>query len=99
MPTSIVNMARAFRAILLISFVFTGFVSAQNTPQSQESMSCQRFAQKFYDWYVPFTEKQLPMPASVVAWQRKPTLFNPELSHALRIDSEAQARVTGELVG
>lgn len=74
-------------------------MSAQVAPQSQESLSCQRFAQQFYDWYVPFTQKELPTPASDVALQRKPTMFNPDLLHALRIDSEAQARAKGELVG
>lgn len=64
----------------------------------QESLSCQRFAQQFYDWYVPFTQKDLPIPAFDVALQRKPTMFSPDVLHALRVDSEAQARAK-ELVG
>lgn len=92
-------MVRAFQVVLLVSFIFTGLLSAQIGPQSRENLSCQRFAQQFYDWYVPFTEKQLPMPASDVALRRKPTVFSPELLPALRIDSEAQARVKGEIVG
>jgi len=85
--------------VLLLCTIFAGILSAQAVPQSQESLSCQRFAQKFYDWYVPLTQKQLSGPASDVALGRKPTVFSPNLLHALRIDSEAQARAKGELVG
>jgi hypothetical protein len=92
-------MVRALHALLLVSFLLTGLIPAQIASQSQESQSCQHFAQQFYDWYVPFTEKQLPMPASDVALRRKTTVFSAELLHSLRIDSEAQARVKGELVG
>jgi hypothetical protein len=85
--------------VLLLCTIFAGILSAQVAPQSQESLSCQRFAQQFYDWYVPFTQKQLSGPASDVALQRKPTVFSLNLLHALRTDSEAQTRAKGELVG
>ncbi len=84
---------------LCFCLLFSGLSPAQAAPQSPESSSCQRFAQQFYDWYVPFTQKRLHMPASNVALQRRAVVFSPQLLHALRIDSEAQARAKGELVG
>jgi hypothetical protein len=39
------------------------------------------------------------MPASDIALRRKAIVFSPQLLRALRIDSEAQARAKGELVG
>lgn len=83
---------------LFVCLLFSGLCPAQAAPQSPESSSCQRFAQQFYDWYVPFTQKK-HLRASDVALQRKPTMFSTELLRALRIDSEAQARAKGELVG
>jgi hypothetical protein len=86
-------------AALSLCLLFSGLCPAQAAPESPESSSCQRFAQQFYDWYVPFTQKRLHMPASDVALQRRAVVFSPELVHALRIDSEAQARAKGALVG
>jgi hypothetical protein len=83
---------------LSLCLLFSGLCLAQGAPQSPETSSCQRFAQQFYDWYVPFTQERLHMPASDVALQRRAALFSYELLHALRIDSEAQARAK-ELVG
>jgi hypothetical protein len=37
--------------------------SAQGAPQQQDAPSCRQFSQEFYDWYVPFTQKTLHMPA------------------------------------
>jgi len=34
-----------------------------------------------------------------VALRRKPEVFHPDLLHALKIDSEAAARATGDIVG
>jgi hypothetical protein len=87
------------RSALCLCLLFFGLRPAQAAPQSPESSSCQQFAQQFYDWYVPFTQKRLHMPASDVALQRKAVVFSPQLLRALRIDSEAQARAKGELVG
>jgi len=85
-------------SVLFLCLLFSGLYPAQAAPQSPESSSCQRFAQQFYDWYVPFTQ-QKHLRAFDVALQRRPTMFSTELLRALRIDSEAQARAKGELVG
>jgi hypothetical protein len=86
------------RWTLLFCVVFAATAATQGAPQSQQSLSCQRFAQHFYDWYVPFTQKDLTTTASDVALQHEPSAFSPSLLRALRIDSRAQAQAT-EIVG
>jgi len=73
--------------------------TAQVPFRSQDESSCRRFAQEFYDWYVPFTQKRLHMPAFNMALKWKADVFSSELLQALRTDAEAQARVKGEIVG
>src|SRR5437868_8560176 len=73
--------------------------SAQKSPRAQEISGCLRFAQEFYSWYVPFTQKHLNGPASDVAIRRKPAAFTTELLRALKSDSETQTRSRGEIVG
>ena len=85
--------------VLPVCLFFSGLCLGQVAPQSPETSSCERFAQQFYDWYVPLTQKQLRMPASNVALERRAAMFSPNLLHALKIDSEAEARAKGELVG
>lgn len=87
-----------YSALYLCLLLF-GLCPALAAPQSPERSSCQRFAQRFYDWYVPYTQKRLHIPASNVALQRRAIAFSPQLLHALKIDSEAQAQAKGELVG
>ena len=77
----------------------SGHTVAQVPAHPEESAACGRFTQSFYDWYVPFTQKRLNGPAWNIALQRKADLFNPELLRALKIDSEAQARTKGDIVG
>jgi hypothetical protein len=83
-------------AILTIA---PGFSNAQVASTQDESASCRRFAQAFYDWYVPFTQRQSNGSASDIALRRKADIFEPELLRALKLDSEAQARAKGDLVG
>jgi hypothetical protein len=64
-----------------------------------EDASCLRFAQTFYDWYVPWTQKRMDRPASDMALRYRPEVFNSDLLRALKIDSEASARANGEIVG
>ncbi len=72
--------------------------AAQETAKT-ESGSCRRFAQEFYGWYVPLTQKRLDRPASTVAIGRKPALFAPALLQALKADAEAQEHANGDIVG
>ena len=73
--------------------------TAQAPAPSQDVQSCRQFTREFYDWYVPYTQKNLAGPASDVAIKRKPEVFSPSLLQALKADSAAQARAKGEIVG
>src|SRR5579872_7505605 len=86
----------AWFAILAIA---PGFSTAQVTSTPDQSASCRRFAQAFYDWYVPLLQKQSNGPTSDIALRRKAEMFGPNLLRALKLDSAAQARAKGELVG
>jgi len=72
--------------------------TAQKSGPPQENSPCRRFVQEFYDWYVPFTQKNMNGPTFDTALKRKPTVFSPTLLRALKADSEAQARAQ-EIVG
>jgi hypothetical protein len=86
-------------SVLCLCLFFSGLCSTHAEPRSLESSSCQLFAQQFYDWYVPIAQKPLDGPASDVALQRRAVVFSPQLLHALRMDSEAQALAKGDIVG
>jgi hypothetical protein len=72
---------------------------AQDTLHHRDVSSCRHFAQDFYRWYVPLTQKRLNYPASDIAIQRKAIVFDPALLRALKVDSEAQQRYEGEIAG
>ena len=72
---------------------------AQVPAHPDESASCRRFAQAFYDWYLPVSEAPLKEPASNLALRKKPDVFAADLLRALKADSDAQARVKDDLVG
>jgi hypothetical protein len=72
---------------------------AQVAPVPQDSSSCRRFVQQFYDWYVPLTHASVNGPASDSALKHKAEVFNPDLLRALKLDSEASAHAKGEVVG
>ena len=57
------------------------------------------FVQGFYNWYVPLALKDTAEPAFNLALKSRSAAFNPELLNALREDSAAQAKVTGDIVG
>src|SRR5271165_4902819 len=71
----------------------------QQSAQRQRGPSCLRFAQEFYDWYAPITQKEMGTPAWDIALQKRRDEFGAPLVRALKADSEAQARAKGELVG
>src|SRR5579872_3330643 len=76
-----------------------GCAGAQVAAPPDESASCRRFVQAFYDWYLPVSQKQLKEPASNLAWRQKPAMFAPDLVRALKADADAQARAKGDIVG
>ncbi len=74
-------------------------VTAQKTARNEDLSSCRHFAQTFYRWYVPFTQKDLNRAASDIALEHKASAFAPALFRALKADSDAQRRAKGEIVG
>jgi len=72
---------------------------AQVPAPQPDSSSCRKFAQEFYDWYLPFSQKKTQQPAAYLALRRPREVFSPELLKALRIDAEASVRAKGEFVG
>lgn len=61
--------------------------------------SCRNFVQGFYDWYVPKALKEGSGHAWDLALKNKGYVFSSEVSRLLKEDSEAQAKVAGEIVG
>ena len=92
-----------FRHAVRMAFWFAAFSIAGDAvaqvPARIDDASCRRFAQAFYDWYAPITQKKLNVPASDVALREKADAFTAELLRALKLDSEAQARTKDDIVG
>jgi len=80
-------------------FAITSGSAMAQAPSGADEISCRRFAQAFYDWYAPFTQKRLNGPAWDVALQHNADAFAPDLLQALKLDTEAQAQANGEIVG
>ncbi|MGH9406014.1 MAG: hypothetical protein ACRD3D_09295 [Terriglobia bacterium] len=57
------------------------------------------FVQGFYNWYVPGALKTQETPAWSVALKYKRSTLSPTLFRALKEDSDAQAKASGEIVG
>jgi hypothetical protein len=95
------NYTRLVHSVVCLAML--AIVSAPAMAQAQgrqpESSACRKFAQEFYDWYLPWTQKTTKQPASNLAIERKPEAFSPDLLKALKIDADASARAKGELVG
>lgn len=93
---------RSVRLAVLV-FLLMPFSPAQGNstrPQNLEQ-SCRSFLQKFYDWYVPtaldaIASKESPFD---LALKDRSSAFSSELVHALKADSDAQAKAAGEIVG
>jgi hypothetical protein len=63
------------------------------------SKSCRTFVQGFYDWYAAEANKDTPGDTSDIALKYKRSVFSPVLFKKLKEDSDAQAKVSGEIVG
>ena len=85
--------------ILFLILAISSPLPAQEKSPRHIQKSCRRFVQGFYDWYVPKALKEGSVRASDLALKYKGNVFDSELSRQLREDSEAQAKVAGEIVG
>ena len=70
----------------------------QKNPKDLQK-SCLDFVQNFYDWYAPKTQEQNAGNTSDLALKYRSSAFSPELARQLRADSDAQAKVAGDIVG
>ena len=87
----------AFAPLLVLSIML--LLTPSDTQATSPLGSLRLFVQGFYDWYVPIANKHNDVPSSDIALKQKASLFSPQLLTALREDSEAQAKVSGEIVG
>jgi hypothetical protein len=91
----------AYRTVPLL-LVLAGLpVHGQQPPLGNQD-SCRKFAQDFYDWYVPLTQNVSPNTAAATARKiraHEPEVLSPSLLEALQADDEAQEQAKGELVG
>jgi hypothetical protein len=83
--------------LLLVTLSHSLRAQAKNSEEPSESV--RGFVQRFYSWYVPKARAGNPGPAWDLALKNKSSVFAPELARALKEDSEAQAKVPGEIVG
>jgi len=83
--------------LLLAAFLFEPQAHVESKGQTAEA--ARDFVQGFYSWYVPEALKTQEEPVWNVALKYKRTVFSPALFRALKEDSEAQARASGEIVG
>ncbi len=81
----------------LLLVVLASSLGAQG--QDATSASAREFVQRFYRWYVPVALHDHRGASSDVALRDKKIDFGAELYRALKNDSDAQAKVAGEIVG
>jgi len=87
------------RGCFAVGLILSAHAMAQVASKPQDSSSCRRFVQQYYDWYVPLIQQTRNGRAWDVALQRKAEVFDPALLRALKADSEAAARATDDIVG
>ena len=91
------------RSLMAVVAVVAFFVSAKAdaAPSGKTPAGAAEFVQSFYDWYVPFSRKNLraPEPSARLAIKAKPQLFSAQLRQALEADFAAQAKDSGYIVG
>src|ERR1051325_600832 len=76
-------------------------VTPDPSPRSQQIdiRVVQDFVQEFYSWYVPVAAKSRSGRASDLALSSLASAFESSLVRQLKEDSDAQAKVSGDIVG
>ena len=96
-------MKRVLRITVCAIFSFVvatpGPLSAQGKDPDDIQKSCRNFVKQFYDWYVPEAVKEDTGSVWDLALEHKSYAFSHQLLRQLKEDSEAQAKVEGEIVG
>ncbi len=83
------------------SFIASGIVFGQsvNAEGTASEKSCAGFVQSFYDWYSTPDLKTHKEHTPEHAIVDKSTMFDEQLKRDLKADFDAQAKVSGEIVG
>jgi len=78
-------------SLILLLFHVTSFSLPSHAQDAHEiEKSCRDFVQSFYDWYVKHTN-------FIRTLEDRPSVFSPELFHALQEDLKAQAKSTDDV--
>lgn len=91
----ITSSCSSIMSILLVPYSLQG----QAKSSQGDEKSCREFVQSFYDWYLPHARTERASPAWDLAVKERGSAFSRELTQLLREDSQAQAKVTGDIVG
>ena len=86
------------RSLFLVLAISSSLPAQEKSPGDVQK-SCRDFVQEFYDWYAPKTQKLNAGRTWDLALKYRRSAFSPKLVRRLIEDSEAQARVAGEIVG
>lgn len=88
-------------ALLLVALFCPPRATArgQARANAQLSATVKIFVRRFYSWYVPEALKANEAPAWNVALKFRGEVFSVTLFRALKEDSDAQARVSGQVAG
>jgi hypothetical protein len=87
------------RYFLKVGALLVGLLLGASSALFAQEDSPTRFVRAFYDWYVPLALKDKHQPSFAVAIRARKEWFDPELAAALEEDAQAQAKVTGDVVG
>jgi hypothetical protein len=83
----------------LVLLVLPDLLQAQTTSSQVALKPVRSFVQELYGWYVPKALDDSTGPASERALKYRSYVFSSELFRALKEDSDAQARISGYIVG
>ena len=84
---------------LFICAIFSVLLLGQMIPRKDAGQSCRESVQGFYNWYVPITLRDNPVPSWDIALKRRPQVFSRKLFDQIAEDSKAQEKAGGDLVG
>lgn len=92
-------MKRFLRRLCLTLTLFLPLAAFGAPVWAGETEACRKFAQDFYNWYIPPGHKDNDVKDMDQALLKRKGLFSESLYRALKADSEAASKVKDEIVG
>jgi hypothetical protein len=89
----------SFLKIIFSLLLISSLVHANEYKYKKSTQTCQKFAQDFYSWYLPFLVKHGYGVTLKTIIKKKQDLFDGPLLQMLLEDHEAQSKFMGDLVG